>query len=118
MWINRPFNGPLVWGLAMNAGVLKSALLLSSALNWFVAPAIAQDMALPQGGDVVAGAAVLNYAQPGALVVRQSTNAAVINWSSFDIGAASSVHFDQPGLDSATLNRVLGDTPSVLTGAL
>ncbi|HRK63322.1 MAG TPA: filamentous hemagglutinin N-terminal domain-containing protein, partial [Terricaulis sp.] len=82
------------------------------------APAFGQVADLPQGGEVASGAASLNYSQPGALVVHQSTDSAIINWSSFDIGAANSVHFDQPGAESATLNRVLGDTPSVLAGAL
>ena len=102
----------------MGVRVLKSALLVTSALSCLAAPAFGQVADLPQGGEVASGAASLNYSQPGALVVHQSTDSAIINWSSFDIGAANSVHFDQPGAESATLNRVLGDTPSVLAGAL
>ncbi|HRO03934.1 MAG TPA: filamentous hemagglutinin N-terminal domain-containing protein, partial [Terricaulis sp.] len=93
-------------------------MLLTSAMSCIVAPAFAQSADLPQGGQVSAGAAAIDYSQPGALLVHQETQSAIINWSSFDIGAANSVTFNQPGADSATLNRVLGSTPSTIAGAL
>lgn len=57
-------------------------------------PAVA--LALPQGGQVTAGAA--SIAQSGStLTVTQTTGKTAIDWQSFGIGAGQSVNFRQPG---------------------
>src|SRR5262249_2696145 len=39
------------------------------------------------------------------LQINQSTDRAILNWASFDIGADSSVIFNQPAASSLALNR-------------
>ncbi len=91
------------------AGALSLTALLSHA---------AQAQTLPQGGSVVAGSASINQSTPNALNVVQTTNTAIINWQSFNIGAGNSVNFQQPSASSVTLNRVLGNDPSAIFGTL
>ena len=111
----------------MAAGWRKLALLGSAAVGWTLGHAHADPIthnsapnahALPQGGSVVAGQASIGASGGQLLVVEQQSQNAIINWSSFDIGAGYGVHFDQPNAQAAALNRVTGDTPSTLAGAL
>lgn len=77
-------------------------------------PAPAQ---LPTGGQVAAGAA--SIAQSGARMdVTQTTNRAVINWNTFNVGAQAHVNYNQPSASSATLNRVLDTNPSQILGKI
>jgi len=75
-------------------------------------------MALPQGGEVTQGQAVIQQESATKLNINQSTDRAVINWNSFSIGAPEWVNFQQPSSTSATLNRVTGNTPSSIAGKL
>ncbi len=51
--------------------------------------------------------------------VNQSSQRAIYNWQSFDIGANSSVTFNFPTKESSALNRVIGSpTPSQIFGSL
>ncbi len=73
--------------------------------------------AAPTGGSVVAGQATIS--QSGATTnINQSTNKAIINWLGFSIGANETVNFNQPNSMSVTLNRVVGNERSVISGAL
>ncbi|MFM9147740.1 MAG: filamentous hemagglutinin N-terminal domain-containing protein, partial [Verrucomicrobiota bacterium] len=97
--------------------LLFAAALLSPVLS-FAAP---EATALPQGGAVVAGQASLvraSGADRASLTVNQTTERAVVNWQSFDIGSAAEVRFVQPGASSVTLNRVIGADPSRIFGNL
>lgn len=38
--------------------------------------------------------------------INQSTNSALINWQTFNIGSSEHVHFNQPGVNSLTINRI------------
>ncbi len=82
---------------------------------------------LPSGGQVVAGQATLTSLNtslsPGALAaasltVNQTSQRAVINWNSFNIGSAARVDFVQPGPSAVALNRVIGSEPSQIFGQL
>ena len=73
-------------------------------------------VALPTGGKVVAGSAVIGPARAGALTVTQSSSKAILDWSSFSIGAGGKVAFDNG--KGATLNRVTGAEASSLDGLL
>ncbi|MCS0633814.1 filamentous hemagglutinin N-terminal domain-containing protein [Telluria mixta] len=68
---------------------------------------------LPQ---VVAGQATFN--QQGNVFSITNTPGAIINWQSFNIGAGEVARFIQQNADSAVLNRVLGQDPSKILGAL
>ncbi|WP_174503764.1 YDG domain-containing protein [Acidiphilium sp. C61] len=90
------------------AGVAGSVALV-------LVPAVA--LALPQGGQVTAGAA--SIARSGnTLTVTQTSGKTAINWQGFSIGAGQSVQFRQPGASSVALNQVLGSDPSQIYGHL
>jgi filamentous hemagglutinin family protein len=66
---------------------------------------------------VVAGQAAI--AQSGSqMTVTQSTDKAILNWQSFNIGSQAGVTFQQPSASAVALNRVLGSDPSAIYGAL
>ena len=76
-------------------------------------------LATPQGGRVVAGSAGFGSTGAGNLTVTQTSNRAVIDWNSFDIGANAMTEFKQPGAKSIAVNRVVGGTdPTQILGAL
>lgn len=74
--------------------------------------------ALPQGGEVVGGSAAIS-GTGSQLTITQSTNRAILNWQSFDIGHGEHVAFHQPLANSVALNRVTGSqSPSQILGSL
>ena len=72
---------------------------------------------LPTGGQVVAGQAGI-VQNAATLNVNQSSNRAVIDWASFNVGSQARVNFNQPGISSVTLNRVLDANPSQIFGKI
>lgn len=63
--------------------------------------------AAPQGGKVVGGSA--NIHQSGTTTtINQSSDRAIINWHSFDIGKNEAVRHNMPSPKSAGLHRVVG----------
>ncbi|MBI5793122.1 MAG: filamentous hemagglutinin N-terminal domain-containing protein, partial [Rhodocyclales bacterium] len=73
--------------------------------------------ALPTGGQVVAGQ--VGIGTSGARMdVTQSSNSAIVNWDSFNIGSQAQVNFVQPGTSSVILNRVLGGDGSAIFGRM
>ena len=97
---------------AFASGVSIAVLALAMA----GAPAWSQQ--LPAGGSVAAGNAAIVQPNANTLNINQSTNQAIINWQSFSVGQGGTVNFNQPSSSSATLNRVLGSTPSSIAGAI
>ncbi|MBT8584565.1 hypothetical protein G6694_07975 [Polynucleobacter paneuropaeus] len=99
-----------------------------SVLGFFVLIAfqfqyvIAQPLnALPTNGKVVAGVATISQtstATNATMTVNQTSQRAVINWDSFNVGTNAAVNFVTPGANSSTLNRVTGASPSLIQGAL
>lgn len=76
-----------------------------------------QAAAEPTGGRVTAGNA--SIASSGTTTtITQTSDRAVINWNTFDIGAAETVRFTQPSAQAAALNRVTGSQLSSLQGTL
>ncbi|PUE33053.1 hypothetical protein B9Z35_05895 [Limnohabitans sp. Jir61] len=72
---------------------------------------------LPTGASVMRGAASIT--QTGAtMVVNQTTSNAVVNWSTFNVGANAQVNFNLPSSTSTTLNRVTGSNPSQIFGQI
>lgn len=70
----------------------------------------------PKGAQVVNGAVSINT-QGNVLTVTNSPNA-IINWQSFSIHANETTRFIQQGATSAVLNRITGQDPSMILGAL
>ncbi|MFV3130315.1 MBG domain-containing protein [Niveispirillum sp. KHB5.9] len=79
------------------------ALTLASV---FTLPAAAQS---PQGGTVVVGGATIAAGQGGQTLINQTSDRALIDWRSFDIGKDASVLVTQPGAGSLLVNRVTGN---------
>lgn len=74
-------------------------------------------LALPQGGQVVAGSASLSE-NPASLQIDQQSQRAIINYDSFSIGANERVDITQPSADAVLLNRVIGADLSRIDGQL
>ncbi|MEY2634002.1 MAG: hypothetical protein RIR00_2656, partial [Pseudomonadota bacterium] len=72
---------------------------------------------LPTGGNVMAGNAGFNQ-NGSTLTVQQSSQRAVIDWQSFNIGSNAAVVFQQPDSSAIALNRVLGAEASQIYGRL
>ena len=79
---------------------------------------IAGAAGLPQNGTIFSGSAS-GSVTGNQLTINQTSNRAVLDWTSFNIDAGKSVQFIQPGAASAALNRVNGDAnPSQILGSL
>ena len=50
--------------------------------------------------------------------VTQSSNSAIVNWDSFNIGSQAQVNFVQPSASAVILNRVLGGSGSMILGQM
>jgi len=72
---------------------------------------------LPTGATVSAGQAAVTQSG-AAMTVQQSTDKAIINWNTFDVGSKASVNFNQPSTSSATLNRVNDTQASKILGTI
>jgi filamentous hemagglutinin len=66
----------------------------------------------------ITGGAATAVAAGNKLTVNQTTNSAILNWSSFNIGAGGTVTFKQPGSSSIALNRIFQASPSQIFGSL
>ena len=110
---------------SVRSGLLLAPMLaaLGMSLPAHAGPpgAVPAPTQLPTGGTLSAGAATIRAATgPGGAVLNidQSTQRAAINWSTFDVGSAAQVNFNQPSSASATLNRVLDSNPSQIFGKI
>ena len=57
-------------------------------------------------------------ATQNSLTVHQTSNSAILNWSSFNIGAGGSVVYNQPSSSAIALNRIFQSSPSQIFGKL
>src|SRR5689334_2974394 len=62
----------------------------------------------PLGAQVVGGSATVQGQGTSAVTVTQSTDRAIINWNTFNIGQGETARFIQPNASSVALNRVTG----------
>jgi filamentous hemagglutinin family protein len=72
--------------------------------------------AAPTAPQVVAGQAT--FGQQGNVFSITNTPNTIINWQSFSVGAGEVTRFIQQSSSSAVLNRILGQDPSQIFGAL
>ncbi|MFC0154794.1 filamentous hemagglutinin N-terminal domain-containing protein [Xanthomonas dyei] len=93
------------------------ALALAAALM-LSAPAMAQvaSTQLPTGGSIVGGTGTINAPTGTTQVIDQTGSRMALNWTSFDIGSAATVRFNQPSASSVVLNRVIGGNPTQIFG--
>lgn len=99
--------------MARTFQLLSFALLACSCLS---PAALALDPAtLPKGGKVVSGNASINQSG-GAMDIHQSSNRAILNWKSFDVGSGAQVQFHQPSQNAVALNRVQAGNASQIYG--
>ena len=90
----------------------KISLVVSAILGSAIV-----SFAAPTGGTVTSGTATIS--QDGLVTnINQATGKATINWNSFSIASNETVNFNQPNVNSITLNRVIGNERSVIDGAL
>ena len=92
----------------------RGAIALACA-SCCVAPAA---LGGPVGHVVVAGQAQVTQPTAQNTIVTQSSDKAILNWTSFNIGSGERVEFRQPGSASVALNRVTGGGASVINGQL
>ncbi|MEO6227328.1 MAG: filamentous hemagglutinin N-terminal domain-containing protein, partial [Thermomonas sp.] len=88
--------------------ILRRRRLALALITAMAAPvAMAQD--LPDSGSVTSGTASIGPQMGTQMTITQTTKGAIIDWGSFNIGAAYGVTFDQQfGASSVILNRVIG----------
>jgi filamentous hemagglutinin family protein len=94
----------------------QKLLLATTAL---VPLGLAPAAANPLGAQVVGGSATVQGQGTASVTVKQTTDKAIINWNSFNIGAKEKTQFVQPSSSSVALNRVTGGLgPSQIYGSL
>src|SRR6267154_3273428 len=92
-------------------------LMLSGAALVSVGAGLA--VAGPDGPKVVGGSATVQGAGTSTVTINQSSQNAIINWSTFNIGTGETTTFNQPSSSSNALNLVIGGHgPSFLDGTL
>jgi len=73
--------------------------------------------AAPSDGVVTSGSA--NITQNGSVTsINQFSQKASINWRTFSIAQGETVNFNQPNVNSITLNRIIGNEKTIINGAL
>ncbi|MEL0056415.1 MAG: filamentous hemagglutinin N-terminal domain-containing protein, partial [Methylophilaceae bacterium] len=76
---------------------------------------------LPQGASVSSGNVAFSNdgtSDAPVLNINQSTQKAILNWNSFDVGSKSTVNFNQPNASSSTLNRIHSQSASEIHGRI
>ncbi|WP_410049698.1 two-partner secretion domain-containing protein [Xanthomonas codiaei] len=95
------------------------ALALAAALT-LSAPAAAQvaSTQLPTSGSIAGGTGTIQAPSGATQVITQTSNRMALTWSSFDVGSAATVRFDQPSSSAAVLNLIGGSSASQIFGNL
>ena len=103
---------------SLTFSVLAGLLLAGQTYTALAQPS---SNALPTGGSVVAGKATISQSQlagSGRMTITQTSQRAVIDWNSFNVGQQATVNFNQPNAAAVTLNRVTGASASMINGAV
>ncbi|MEY4419616.1 MAG: hypothetical protein RLZZ498_212, partial [Pseudomonadota bacterium] len=122
----RPYDLDVTRRLGAKPRVYISGLALLLVTAGLVSlPAFAQTSAaatvsgtqLPTGGQVNAGQASISQSG-NTLNINQTSQRAVVDWSTFNVGKDATVNFQQPNAQAATLNRVADTQPSQILGRI
>ncbi len=92
---------------------LRRAAIAFAVASCFATPVV---LANPTGAAVASGQVSIHQ-QGNLLQITNSPNA-IINWQSFSVGENEITRFLQQSASSAVLNRVIGQNPSAILGAL
>ena len=94
----------------------RRLLLMTSAL----APlTVVSAVAGPNGATVVGGSATVQGQGTANVVVNQTSQSAIINWNTFNIGTGQTTQINMPSASSVELDRVTGGLgPSQIMGSL
>ena len=92
-------------------GLKALGALCVLVLQWPIAAS-----ANPDGAQVLSGQ--VNFKTLGSQLDIHNTPGAIINWNGFSINANEVTRFIQQSASSAVLNRVIGQDPSRILGAL
>ncbi|HIE0704036.1 TPA: filamentous hemagglutinin N-terminal domain-containing protein [Serratia marcescens] len=90
---------------------------LAVALSLLSLAALEPAHALPNGQNIVAGQGSIT-ANGQHMTVSQQSDKLITQWDNFNVGAAESVTFQQPGSNSVALNRVMGVNGSDIQGKI
>jgi filamentous hemagglutinin family protein len=81
--------------------------------------AVPADAGGPNGGTVVGGSATISGQGTSSVTINQSSQNAIINWQTFNLGTGDSATFNQLNNSSIALNRVIGGFgPSFIDGTI
>lgn len=97
----------------MRNGLIRLSRAALCVAACFGAASTAAAPTLPK---VVAGQA--SFSQEGNVFSITNTPGTIINWQSFSVNAGEITRFIQQSSDSAVLNRIVGQDPSQILGAL
>ena len=98
----------------MRFSIVGLTSILSLGMAWplpLAAQTAVANNQLPTGGQVSAGQASISQTA-NTLTVNQTSQRAVVDWNTFNVGSQAQVHFQQPNAQSATLNRVADNNPA------
>ncbi|MGP1717476.1 MAG: filamentous hemagglutinin family protein [Methylophilus sp.] len=96
----------------------SAVLLLAGCLGLIAPPVFALDVnTVPTNPTTISGN-VEYHPNGNVLGVTTTTNQAIIHWESFSIGANATVNFVMPSTAASVLNRVMGDSASLIQGML
>src|SRR3984957_15430109 len=105
--------------LTTAAALIPRAAGLVTVVVLAAAPLAVPAVAGPNGGTVVGGSATIQGQGSAAVTINQSSQNAIINWQTFNIGQGETTTFNQPNSAATALNRVIGGQgPSFLDGTL
>ncbi len=99
----------------LNQVKLCRAVVGASLILSLLSPSIA--FALPTGYEAVSGDITFNVVNDNTLQITSTTNQAIINYDTFNIGFGETVQFFTPDSTSSILNRVFGGV-STISGSL
>jgi filamentous hemagglutinin family protein len=104
--------------LVSTTAALTTRVTLAGLVTVAVLASLPAD-ADPNGGTVVGGSATILGQGTSSVTINQSSQNAVINWATFNIGRGETTSFYQPNSSSVALNRVIGGLgPSFIDGTL
>jgi filamentous hemagglutinin family protein len=116
--MNRDEGANMKSNAAMhNRPVQRTRMLRRRLLPVLIAGCFGQAaFANPQGAQVVNGQ--VGFSNQGSVLSVTNTPGAIINWQRFSINPGETTRFIQQNANSAVLNRITGQDPSQILGAL